>query len=534
MWTRAAVALAVAWLLLHEARVLFAPDADLGPLTSRFAHDVVLALASVLCLRGALRAREGRVAWLLVAAGVASWTLGELYFTAVLWDLDDVPIPSPADVGYLGYLVLALAGIVALLVRRARHTPGTLWADGLIAGLAATALNAALVLEPVLEHLPDEPAGIVVNLAYAVGDLVLFGVLVGALASTGWRADRRWLLLAGGVSVFWIADSLYLVETAQGTYVSGYSWYEAGWWVGLGLIAAASWLPWDRPVEAAEPEGLRFILMPLGSGVVGLGLLVWGCFTPLNPIAVTLAALSLVAVMGRLVLTFRQNVAMVRASRDEASTDPLTGLGNRRALTRELERRLPAASEARPLTLVLLDLDGFKAYNDRFGHPAGDALLVRLAARLAARVGQGCAFRLGGDEFCVLHEGAVAGLVEDASAALSETGEGFEVTCSHGAISLPEEAGTAPDALRIADERLYADKHGGRRRRGAAGRGAAASSAEMVAVASALAALTSAGALAPEDALRELQAGAGGVDDPALVEAFWAACRAGAGAPVAA
>ena len=95
---------------------------------------------------------------------------------------------------------------------------------------------------------------------------------------------------------------------------------------------------------------------------------------------------------------------MLRASREEAHTDPLTGLGNRRALTRDLARRGGGAPRAEaPLVLVLFDLDGFKHYNDTFGHPAGDALLVRLGVSLRRCLGaDGRAFRMGGDEFCAL------------------------------------------------------------------------------------------------------------------------------------
>ena len=79
--------------------------------------------------------------------------------------------------------------------------------------------------------------------------------------------------------------------------------------------------------------------------------------------------------------------------------------------------------------LALFDLDGFKHYNDTFGHPAGDALLERLGRNLAACMnGRGDAFRMGGDEFCALFEPGdddAGPLVESAAAALSEHGEGF-------------------------------------------------------------------------------------------------------------
>ncbi len=100
-----------------------------------------------------------------------------------------------------------------------------------------------------------------------------------------------------------------------------------------------------------------------------------------------------------------ENAALAAAAKDEARTDALTGLGNRRALTDDLAGEFDPASDERGILLALFDLDGFKHYNDTFGHPAGDGLLTRLAVRLhdaVAGVGVGNAYRMGGDEFCVL------------------------------------------------------------------------------------------------------------------------------------
>lgn len=152
--------------------------------------------------------------------------------------------------------------------------------------------------------------------------------------------------------------------------------------------------------------------------------------------------------------------ARERAREREARTDALTGLANRRVLMEALaEATQPGA---RPSTLALFDLDGFKSYNDRFGHPAGDLLLHRLGERLTAAVaGRGVAFRLGGDEFCVLlglAEKASRGAIRDCTGALSEHGEGFTIAASHGLAALPDEAHGASAALSIADARMYAMK----------------------------------------------------------------------------
>ncbi len=164
----------------------------------------------------------------------------------------------------------------------------------------------------------------------------------------------------------------------------------------------------------------------------------------------------------RLALTFRENRRLFELTRQEATSDALTGLGNRRKLLVDLERRFGAEHVDLSL-LMIFDLDGFKGYNDTFGHPAGDALLARLGSKLAAVPGsQGAAYRLGGDEFClvaVVGEGEAEPLIDRACQALTEHGEGFQIESSFGAVMLPEEATDASQALQIADERLYAQKH---------------------------------------------------------------------------
>jgi diguanylate cyclase (GGDEF)-like protein len=171
------------------------------------------------------------------------------------------------------------------------------------------------------------------------------------------------------------------------------------------------------------------------------------------------------AVICRLVARARQAAADIighQALREQALTDSLTKLGNRRKLAADVDRRLPEASAAEPLLLILFDLDGFKGYNDTFGHIAGDALLARLGGKLAAAVSaHGSAYRLGGDEFCVLLSPRAPELnkvVAAAAGALEEHGQNFAVRASYGAVLLPHEATSVDYAMQLADERMYAHK----------------------------------------------------------------------------
>jgi len=146
-----------------------------------------------------------------------------------------------------------------------------------------------------------------------------------------------------------------------------------------------------------------------------------------------------------------------------SETDPLTGLPNRRRLINDLDKALESGEST---LLMLFDLNGFKGYNDTYGHVAGDALLTRLGQRLlGAAVPFGMAYRLGGDEFCVVAAASDGSRMEfelETAAALTEIGDWFTITSSYGSVLLPSEASTTGEALRVADERMYIDKDGSR------------------------------------------------------------------------
>jgi diguanylate cyclase (GGDEF)-like protein len=443
-----------AWLVVDVVLTLHHGPGS-TPRGQRLVYDTALIVSAGITL-----ARGGSMR--LAAAGMAAWGLGDFFYTLAYWTADSVPVPSPADAGYLLFPVLVAAAFIAALHRGGRMPAPARRADGFTAALAVAAVGAAIVWDPVQAAASGAPLAVATNLAYVLLDLALLGVCVGALAARGWTMDRFWLICAAGVLSFWLADSLYLTHTAAGDYEMG-SWFDEGWSLGMVLIAFAAWQP--APGKPSSDDRMRTVVMPLVFAGVALALMTVAGVAEVDPLAVGLAAVALLGTFARLIVTFREHARTLERTRRESVTDALTGLGNRRALARELERAL--GGQARPSVLVLADLDGFKRYNDTFGHPAGDALLTRLGARLTAVTdGRGSAYRMGGDEFCALLEIDPRHALDAAAQVregLTERGNGFDVGCSVGLVILPEQAGTAAEALRIADRRLYAAKHDGRR-----------------------------------------------------------------------
>jgi two-component system, cell cycle sensor histidine kinase and response regulator CckA len=151
-------------------------------------------------------------------------------------------------------------------------------------------------------------ASVVTNLAYPFGDLMLIGLVVGALAMRGWRVDRRAGLLALGMAAFWVADSVFLAHPT-----SAETPLDVGW--ALAPVLAA-WAAWQAPpLLPADDSSSAAVGLPLGFAGLSLAMLFAAGLVTVTPLAVALAAASQLAVLGRLVLTFREHRAAVAAER---------------------------------------------------------------------------------------------------------------------------------------------------------------------------------------------------------------------------
>lgn len=419
-------------------------------------YVLLLVGCGVGCLATAAAATSGRRAWIALGIGLVCSAAGDAYFTLVLGGSESAAYPSPADLLWLAFYPAAYIAVIFLLEERVENLNASVRLDGVIAGAAVTALGSALLFPRLVDQSGDA-ATVATNLAYPLGDLLLLAAVAAVFGLTGRSSGRVFLLLAAGLLVTAAIDLVYLDRVAAGTWSDGTLW-DSLWPLGAYLLARASWTRVPR-ADRVDLRGRSLIVVPLLGGFAGVAVLVWDHFDRLHPVSVVAAALVLGAVLARLALTFRENGRMILDVSRQALTDPLTGVGNRRSLLRDLDRQLLLEETT---LLVLLDLDGFKAYNDRYGHPAGDSLLQRLGERLAHRASPyGRVYRMGGDEFCALLrvDGDLTETALDAVAsAVNEQGEGFAVTASFGAVLLPDEASSTSGALRLADARLYAQK----------------------------------------------------------------------------
>jgi two-component system, cell cycle response regulator len=421
------------------------------------------AVGALVCAARALFVRRERLAWCAMSVGLIAWTAGDVLVDFV-W-AGNPPFPSVADLLFLIYYPAAYVALVLLVRARFKALPLDVWLDGVVVGLSLAAVAAALVLKPIVEATSGNSATVATTLAYPVGDLILLVFVAAVTTMTGFRPGRAIAMIGAGLLVTGFADSVYTYLVSTSAYRSG-GILDTLWPAGMLLIGFAGW------GSAPRAERRRAATLPIfiGSAVcslLALGLLIIDHYNRLTPLALWLAAAAVLVGVLRAGLRFAGKVRALRQAETEATTDGLTGLGNRRLLMSDLEAALDSDGGLERGALVLYDLNGFKHYNDVFGHPAGDALLARLGHALGAAVeGKGRAYRLGGDEFCVLFDRDVADdeqALADASRALSEDGDGFEVSSASGLVTLPTEARTTTRALQIADARMYAQK-GSRRR----------------------------------------------------------------------
>ncbi len=421
--------------------------------------DIVATLAALGAAGRCGRQPGARTAWRLLACAFVVQLAGVIGQAA---DESSGPRPFPlfVDVAYLAFYALLLAALLSFPSRRLTGVPRLRFCLDLAIVALTGALAVAVVIPARLTHFDARTLHDALMLASPTCDLIVLGA-IGAilLRRTNIASAIPLRLLATGIVCF-VASKLILIAGAS-RFQTGHG-VDAVWLFGIALCALAASSEPGAELHAAvsDVERPAAAWAPYLAMLAASGLLI----ADHGSLLVVIIAVAITAFVGaRQLLTSTDITGVQRFAGHDAARDALTGLPRRRQLIADLETAIETASPSAQRRLVLFDLDGFKGYNDTFGHPAGDQLLARLARRLQdALPASGRAYRLGGAEFCALvYRGPLSAeeIGEMGAAALSEHGTGFAVLASAGAVTLPAEATDVASALRTADRRMYAAKH---------------------------------------------------------------------------
>lgn len=413
-----------------------------GSLATGWLINAAFVAGALLCLWRAASSRSDRAVWSCVGVGLLFQAFGNRYYRSFLADDAFVSQPSVADLGYLAFYPLAGCAIVLLLGSRLRSDSFVL--DATVATLAVLSLVTALVLPDALTISGGDLGAILTNLAYPIADLVLLGLLVGGTQLVREGAGRAFGPMALAMSLFVIADLIYLSRVSTGSYEPGGP-LDAFWSFAAVALGIAAWQTDARHRRRVLNSSLRTIVVVVAV-LAAIALLVWDHYHRVKTVAVFLAAATMLAALARLVVALVEQQRATRAVaeavqgterrvvrtfsdvtaehearallatsesryRELALHDPLTGLANRALFTDRLQYLLERRGPVEVVTVVMIDLDEFKAVNDAFGHRAGDDVLNEVARRLVdCTRPEDTVARLGGDEFGVVMTAVDAGV----------------------------------------------------------------------------------------------------------------------------
>ncbi|MFC4456338.1 putative bifunctional diguanylate cyclase/phosphodiesterase [Deinococcus sonorensis] len=402
----------LAWLLLRWG------SANQALWYADLTYLLVIYLSTALTARAAQTAdrhRRGTArlllgAMLMLSAGESVWVYFDLF-------TQRAPDASMADLCYyafyllLGWTLLRQSGAGV----RSLSTVATLLDSILVVGVAGLVAWFSFLANVATDSTASALVR-VVTLSYPALDLGLLTVILIALRGT--RTAGQTLLFAGGLGVYILADLSYAYLNSRGAYASG-NWIDVLWTLGTAALAVAGSRP---PQTSGAPAPLlnaltrlrqRLAALPYLAVLVSCILLILSMLRPsvATPGVVWGTVVVFGLVMLRQAVAFHENAQLnqqIEQSqaqlRHQAYHDALTGLPNRAMFVERLQLALRrAVPEGLQVSVLCIDLDGFKLVNDSFGHAAGDALLVQASGRMAGLLQDGDTLaRIGGDEFILI------------------------------------------------------------------------------------------------------------------------------------
>ena len=456
---------------------LVAPDSD----AARVGYDLAIVVTMAIVWHGTTKDGNDRLAWRLIAAGLACWVIGDLVWDAYAYLRWERPSVSWADLLYLAGYPLMAAGIVRVLTLRTpgRYREGLL--DGVAFAIAAAIATWAFLVVPTTRE--SSLLDAVVWGAYPFADVLLLAAVVWLVLTPGRRSAPTLLLLcflSGTLILDLLWTAIPLIDESFDP-----SWLNAGYPIAYAALAFAAIVPNSGELTAATTlsqgrmHPARFML--LGFALMTAPTIAIATTTNMSLeselflffASVTLASI----VLWRFRIAVREREHVQGALEHQLAHDHLTGLYNRREWVEALKLQLLRAGRTgRQVAVLYIDLDGFKPVNDTWGHSAGDDVLVTVAQRLRLLVRpHDVTARVGGDEFAISCEDLSApadaeeiarriieGLAEPV-AMTDQPGQMVSVSASIG-IAMSGDDSEAERMVDDADAAMYRAKQAGRNR----------------------------------------------------------------------
>jgi diguanylate cyclase (GGDEF)-like protein len=455
---------------------------------------------------GALRApralRAARRGWTLIAVTASCWLAGDTMQRVLEGRGHPMTGVGPADALWLASYLPLIAAVTQLI--GARGLPPAVRREIRLDVTVATTASAVAVWQLMIAPAVaggDQSVTTAVSVLYPLGDVAIVALALTLVLAPGRRGTAGWLVI-GCLGMTLAVDALF---TLQPVVLPGVApeRLDALLLVTNGLLAAAALHPGrgvlaEAPPVSARPSVMhrwRVVLLGLGLSAVTVGAALPSTSTAADHAVMTAAGLAIsVAILARFYGVVQERESAEALLLHQANHDQLTGLANRALLLQDLAAAAaasaagaaaagpaavgPEGTSARDLALLYVDLDGFKAINDGWGHAAGDEVLRVVAGRLLAlsRAADTVA-RVGGDEFVVFCPRVRADAAEvlardlrDAVRRPIDIGAAEPVTIGasigvHTASApVGADGGSGPDVdelLRAADSAMYRAKRGG-------------------------------------------------------------------------
>ena len=352
----------------------------------------------------------------VAALSIALFLWGSGSLLASVAEFESRSLSLASQLSYSLFYPFLLIAIPRLVGTKRKLTPIEAL-DAMIFGLGFTSIIAALLLTFIFSGIRIGGSDLFFLIFNPVGDIAL--LLVSILLVIHRRLNRQSLLIVSGITIFAATDIQFFNLSTHNSYFFGGA-LDDGWLIGIYLVVLSLYQegPSIEVVRKIHPVliSLSILVSPI---LLAISALNPGAF-PLYLVLLCLATLLLAFI--RMSGAIRE----ARALSDErvlSRTDELTGLANRRRMISEID-----SFSAIEGALLLLDLDGFKPVNDRFGHETGDALLREVARRFHRVLPEGDVLaRLGGDEFGALIKGDSESTLEVAHALAASLSYPFRI-----------------------------------------------------------------------------------------------------------